>query len=278
MKYGLLVPTLNADPLNPDINLSNTPFYVQDKLSKWENGREDKNPLRAAVSSFGAGGSNACMVIEEYKEKKQHQEDKHAQSDLEKPFYLIGLSANSKVSLNSKVEDLLQWLEDNHQEYSLDAIVYTLNSRRVHFDNRYAIIVSSVDELIKALRNIQEGEKGNNIFISNDLEIGAEERAIYNKVFEGIVNTLHSVHHTQVEQYSNNLKALAGLYVKGYDIDWKLFYHDEWHQHIFLPTYPFEKKRYWLDDSLSSVPVSKEQSIEAITGQGKRIFMKKKFS
>ena len=50
------------------------------------------------------------------------------------------------------------------------------------------------------------------------------------------------------------LKALARLYVTGVDIDWNNFYANESRHRVALPTYPFERRRYWLDVDSESRP------------------------
>ncbi|MGN8844761.1 SDR family NAD(P)-dependent oxidoreductase [Niallia sp. HCP3S3_B10] len=72
MKHGQIAPSLNADELNPYIDFEKSPFYVQRELKEWnrpvieQNGIKKEYPRIAGVSSFGAGGSNAHVVIEEY--------------------------------------------------------------------------------------------------------------------------------------------------------------------------------------------------------------------
>lgn len=43
------------------------------------------------------------------------------------------------------------------------------------------------------------------------------------------------------------LKTLGRLWLAGVEVDWSAVYRDEQRQRIALPTYPFERKRYWLD-------------------------------
>jgi 3-oxoacyl-(acyl-carrier-protein) synthase/SAM-dependent methyltransferase/acyl carrier protein len=56
-KYGQIPPSLHSEELNPEIDFTNTPFAVQQKLSEWKRPVvEDKEyPRRAGISSFGAG-------------------------------------------------------------------------------------------------------------------------------------------------------------------------------------------------------------------------------
>jgi acyl transferase domain-containing protein len=63
-----LVPSLHAEPANPDIDFADSPVYVQRELSDWEPARMGFGdiPCRAGISSIGAGGSIVHLVIEEH--------------------------------------------------------------------------------------------------------------------------------------------------------------------------------------------------------------------
>ncbi|MCX2729173.1 SDR family NAD(P)-dependent oxidoreductase [Saccharopolyspora sp. NFXS83] len=64
LRHRELVPSLHAEALNPDVEWSRSSFVVQRDLAPWR--PRGDGPLRAAVSSFGAGGSNAHLVLEEH--------------------------------------------------------------------------------------------------------------------------------------------------------------------------------------------------------------------
>src|SRR3546814_9301096 len=73
LQHRQLAPTIKAQPLNPNIAFEQTPFYLQRQLGEWrrpvlalDGGEPREYPLRATVSSFGAGGSNAHLIVEEY--------------------------------------------------------------------------------------------------------------------------------------------------------------------------------------------------------------------
>lgn len=96
LKYKQLVPSIHSEILNDKIDFKNTPFKIQDKLEKWD--RKNGLPLIAGISSFGAGGSNSHIIIEEYKD--------NISNDMEEDFSdntaLILLSAKNEDSLKNK--------------------------------------------------------------------------------------------------------------------------------------------------------------------------------
>ncbi len=62
MQHGAITPTVHYRAPNPALDLAASPFFVTTELHPW-----DRNgaPRRAAVSSFGVGGTNAHVVLEE---------------------------------------------------------------------------------------------------------------------------------------------------------------------------------------------------------------------
>ncbi|MGO4775123.1 type I polyketide synthase, partial [Lysobacter sp. 2RAB21] len=68
MRHRQIVPSLHSQRLNPNIDFETTPFEVNQRLRDWDAPVIDGRPLPriAGLSSFGAGGSNAHFVIEEY--------------------------------------------------------------------------------------------------------------------------------------------------------------------------------------------------------------------
>ncbi|WP_333767296.1 beta-ketoacyl synthase N-terminal-like domain-containing protein, partial [Streptomyces sp. IBSBF 2435] len=65
LHHKVLPPTINVDEPNPTIDFENGPFYVNTELRPWI--RDPRLGLRrAAISSFGFGGTNFHFVMEEY--------------------------------------------------------------------------------------------------------------------------------------------------------------------------------------------------------------------
>ena len=68
LKNKVLPPTLKAEHPDPDLNMEDSPFYINSEARPWF--AEKDIPRRSGVSSFGFGGSNFHVVLEEYTQKK----------------------------------------------------------------------------------------------------------------------------------------------------------------------------------------------------------------
>jgi acyl transferase domain-containing protein len=66
LQHKVLPPTIKVDRPNPKLELESSPFYVNTEARPWI--REASHPRRASVSSFGFGGTNFHVTVEEYPE------------------------------------------------------------------------------------------------------------------------------------------------------------------------------------------------------------------
>jgi len=70
LHHKVLPATINVDTPNPTLNIENSPLYINSETRPWMP-REDGLPRRAGISSFGFGGTNFHMVLEEYQAKAE---------------------------------------------------------------------------------------------------------------------------------------------------------------------------------------------------------------
>ncbi|HEY0639333.1 MAG TPA: polyketide synthase, partial [Pseudonocardiaceae bacterium] len=90
MEHGLIPPTINFEEPNPALDLEDSPFRIATTLAKWE---ATSAPRRAAVSSFGIGGTNAHVIVEEAPPRSPGPAGAH------RPAHLLRLSARSRPAL-----------------------------------------------------------------------------------------------------------------------------------------------------------------------------------
>src|SRR5205085_3650243 len=147
MKHRQLAPSIHSDQVNPDIEFKESPFYLQHGLSDWI--PAPGQPRRALINSFGAGGVNACVVVEE------HENPNSSKRLGEASPYLFTLSAKNVDRLREYAHRLLVHLR-NEQEMDIANLCYTLQVGREAMQERLAIVASDVNELIDQLSDWSE--------------------------------------------------------------------------------------------------------------------------
>ncbi len=227
------LPALNHyQKLNSRINLNNTPFNMlaenQDWLAALDNDGNEF-PLRAGISSFGFGGTNAHVVIEENKPERK-QSIRSASRKL--PSYPICISAKTESALLKKKEDLKHWLETFDKDISLIDISYTLAYGRDHFEYRDAALVNNLEELKK--------------FLDNGIPESKTDTPLENPI--RLLEDLTRKKKTN-KQINEILELLVKLYISGKAVDWIQVFKNKRPLILSLPSYPFAKTRVWLPKS-----------------------------
>ncbi|MGS0763567.1 amino acid adenylation domain-containing protein [Syntrophomonas curvata] len=242
LKYHQLVPSLHSEVLNPNIDFSITPFIVQQELGEWKrpviNGRE--MPRAAGISSFGAGGSNAHVVIEEY--IPRDPERATIAITPQNPAIIV-LSAKNKERLQEQAERLLAAIEEEQfSESNLADIAYTLQVGREAMEERMGVIVGSIPELIEKLEAFATGQDRN-----DELYMGEVKR---NKDTLSVLAADEEMQETIAKWFERGKYAkLLNLWVKGLNFDWNKLYGEVKPRRISLPTYPFARERYWIPET-----------------------------
>ena len=237
MKHQQLVPSIHSDEVNPDIEFKESPFYLQHGLSEWNT--PASHPRRALINSFGAGGVNACVVLEEYEKPKS------SSGSQENAPCLFVLSARDEVRLREYANRLLLHLSSRH-DVDLAGLCYTLQVGREAMAERLAIVVSGVQELIGRLDDWSK--RGTLSKISRGSVASKRESKRSSKV-------------AKIATGEKGLIELASAWVAGAEVDWESLYSSSKPQRTDLPTYPFARERYWISDSpvLEKLPPQEAQ-------------------
>jgi acyl transferase domain-containing protein/acyl carrier protein len=142
LKHKQLPASLHYERPNPNIDFSNSPFFVNARLRAWE-ANEDA-PRRAGVSSFGIGGTNVHVVLEEAPPLNS--------SAASGSHQLLTLSARTAKALEQSGANLSAYLRA-HPEANLADVAYTLQVGRRELNHRLALVCLNVHDALSALES-----------------------------------------------------------------------------------------------------------------------------
>ncbi|WP_293081672.1 type I polyketide synthase [Moorena sp. SIO3H5] len=144
-------PSLHFETPNPKIDFANSPFFVNTTLCEWET---NGHPRRAGVHSFGIGGTNAHVVLEEGPDQKKQQTKNEDGVKIEtRSHNILTLAAKTAPALQGLVKCYQSYLNTN-AEVDLRDICYTTHVGRAHFDRRLAIVSDSIPDLRQKLAQV----------------------------------------------------------------------------------------------------------------------------
>ncbi|CAM2067520.1 SDR family NAD(P)-dependent oxidoreductase [Sulfidibacter corallicola] len=235
MKHRRIAPSLHSQTLNPHIDFDTTPFVVNQELREWERPVVDGQtvPRIAGISSFGAGGSNAHLIIEEYVPKQAEAEKAHGDLPV-----VIPLSARNAERLKEMAKNLLDYLQTARPP-DLSALAYTLQVGREDMEERLGLVVHSREELERKLAGFVAGENPVEGLHQGRVKRNTNPLAAF-KADDDFAETLAAWFAKR--KYAR----LLDLWTKGLALDWDKLYGQEKPKPISLPTYPFARERYWV--------------------------------
>ena len=123
--------------------------------------------------------------------------------------YLLPISAKSAEALMDYARKYIEFLNITNE--SLADICYTASVYRAHYKFRLCVAGKNKNELITVLKN----------YINNALGLNSD------------VNSC----------------SVAKSYINGKDINWENYWIEEKRRKVIIPTYPFQRKRFWIDEA-----------------------------
>jgi len=216
MRSGTQYRSLHCAPPNPLIDLSGTPFHLLDRARPWTRPVIDgtEQPRRAGLSSFGAGGANVHLVIEEYRPARPAAA---APAPGPRPL-VVPVSARSENGLRR----LLAALRPLVAAADLDDVAYTLQSGRDAHSARVAFVVQDAADLARQIDAVIAGSH-------HGIAYGTPDR-------RRSVSTVTD----------SDPARIAARWVAGDNVDWSRLWSGQRRHRLALPPTPFESKRFWL--------------------------------
>lgn len=251
LRNGMIPPSIHFIRPNKRIRFEASPIYVNTKARRWIS---VNGPRRCGVNSFGIGGTNCHMVLEE---APGGQQSGKAAPDA--GIFILTLSAKNKEALKEIIKEYRAALRECTENTARD-ICYTACTGRGHYKHRLAVTAGSVEELTARLdkmissdfnrlgeiegvfygsHRVTNSESG----VSGDGDLTADGKAAMNKAAAGKANGF--VLSAKLDMTA--ARDICSLYVKGADIDWCTLYRNDRLAKTALPAYPFRKERCWLE-------------------------------
>ncbi|WP_429865112.1 SDR family NAD(P)-dependent oxidoreductase [Bacillus thuringiensis] len=239
-----LVPTPLHGELNPNINSDTMPFRIQRRLEDWRRvsiaGVEV--PRRAGITSIGAGGVNAHIIVEEY------IPDDVPNDIVNEESVLFILSAKNRDRLEQYAADWSAYLRKN-QTVNLANIAYTLQVGREAMPCRLAFTTKNQAHLEQQLEQWL-----------NKVEISEH---CYERDNQITKKTLAPDQTLKTALMKNDIKTIAQYWVNGHPIAWQeLHQGKQRHKVAKLPTYPFNRRSCWIGRSKTAPGI--KQSVEML--------------
>ena len=144
LQHAMAPPQPNYQTLNPHIALDGTRLAIPSALTPWPSGPA---PRCAAVSSFGVGGTNAHVILEEAPKLPARPSLVPAQVGS-----VLPLSAKSPGALRALAQAWVALLADTPE--SAADLCHTAARRRTHYDVRLAVTGRSTAELRARLQDV----------------------------------------------------------------------------------------------------------------------------
>jgi amino acid adenylation domain-containing protein len=251
LRHETIPASLHCDEENDYIPWNGSPFYVNKAAKPWP--AAEKHQRTGAVSSFGASGTNAHMVVTSH-DRRIGGDDLAAP-----PYFLFALSAKTETALQEKIRDLCTALETGAWDRrALHHASYTLLCGRHHFSHRAAVVVKDKEAALHSWKQCGAGEKAPSVFRG---KVGRDFQAqpALRRYADGLLEEC-AARPLSSQQYQENLFALADLYCQGYELSWPDLYGKSKLQRLHLPVYPFARDRYWIQQDEAGLNVSAPQS------------------
>ncbi|CDS99312.1 type I polyketide synthase [Vibrio coralliirubri] len=141
LHHKVLPPTINVSAPNPKLDIENSPFYLNTQTRPWMK-RVDGTPRRAGISSFGFGGTNFHVVLEEYT-PEHARGDKYRQRQV--PQTLL-FSAESRQALINELKQVSTQVTD--AAFKLEALAEQHALREVNAKHaRLGLVVTDQADL-----------------------------------------------------------------------------------------------------------------------------------
>jgi acyl transferase domain-containing protein/acyl carrier protein len=157
LQHRQIPPSLHFVTPNPHISFDDLQLQVARELRPWPD--TQGQPPRAGVNSFGAGGTNAHVILEAPPQVRGAVQARAKPAD--NRAWLLPLSARSAQALSHLARSYLAALRDRCDlgQAALRDISFSASTQRSHHEHRLALVAHGKTELTEQLEAFLQGEE-----------------------------------------------------------------------------------------------------------------------
>lgn len=163
LQHATIPPNLNFQRWNPTIDPSSTRLFVPTAAAQWP---KSDHPRRGAVSSFGMGGTNAHIVLE------QGPDYSPAVSGFPPAVTTLVVSGKTPARLAAAAKALADWLEHGGASVPLSDVAFTVNHHRSRYSTIATVCARDHAEAVSGLRALATGQPGPGVVAAHDAKTG----------------------------------------------------------------------------------------------------------
>ncbi|MEK8034747.1 beta-ketoacyl synthase N-terminal-like domain-containing protein [Ideonella sp. DXS29W] len=229
--HGRLVPSINYREPNPKIDFDRTPFYVNTVARPWPAPAGDVR--RAAINSFGIGGTNGHCVIEGLVQRDAAPQERTR-------WLLAPVSARTERALDARLRQLRDWIDENH-DVALHTVAFTLACGRSRFAHGHVFAFRDRQQFRAQLDAAIAGRSHDGVWPLAPIE---QRRAIDPSALAEGARRWRLALDAEPDQQA--VEHLGRLIAAGFEPRWEEWFARDERRRTALPAYPFDTESCWL--------------------------------
>lgn len=148
LQHSKIPAQIGRETLNPKLqSLASKNIKIPTRALDWPSPANQSR--RALLNNFGAAGSNAALILEEFRDRGQ---GRHQRAAPRKAYNWI-ISAKSAEALRTLVARYHELLSSSGKDVSIRDLCFTATARRQLYDHQLSLVVESTADLASQLES-----------------------------------------------------------------------------------------------------------------------------